>query len=255
MKIVVLVKQVPDTWGERHLDPTTGRADRAGGEQVVDEIGERAVELALSHKDRDRAVEVVVVTMGPAKAADALRKVLAMGADRAVHVQDDRLAGADLVLTATVLAATVRTEGFDLLVVGNESTDGRGGVLAAMLAEHLRVPLLSAMTSATVEGSTVVGTRAAEGVTARVRADLPAVVSVTEAVPEARFAGLRGIMAAKRKPVTRRTLADLEVELPAAASAVRSVSARPPRTGGTQVVDDGTAVRRLVDLLAERHLI
>jgi electron transfer flavoprotein beta subunit len=255
MKIVVLVKQVPDTWGERRLDPGTGRADRTSGDQVIDEIGERAVELALAHKDGDRSIEVVVATMGPASATDVLRKALAMGADRAIHVQDDQLAGADLRVTAAVLAAAVRREGFDLLVTGNESTDGRGGALAAMLAEHLGVPLLSALTTARSDGTTVVGTRVGDSGTARVRAPLPAVVSITEAMPEARFAGLRGIMAAKRKPMTRLAVADLGLDLPPAGTVVRSANARPQRSAGTLVVDDGSAARALADFLAERHLI
>src|SRR5262245_10670094 len=129
MKIIVLVKQVPDTWGERKLDLATGLVDRDGSEAVVDEISERAVEVALRAKDADKSVEVVVLTMGPEPAKDALRKCLGMGADSAVHVLDPSLAGADAAWTASVLAAAVRRAGFDLVIAGNESTDGRGGVV------------------------------------------------------------------------------------------------------------------------------
>ena len=159
MKIAVLVKHVPDTYGERQLDPATRRADRAAGDQVIDEISERAVEVALAHKDQEKSTEVVAVTMGPAQATDALRKSLAMGADRAIHVVDDALAGADLMVTATVLAAALRPEGFDLVIAGNESTDGRGGVLPALLAELLGLPLLSALRTVRLTDTEVSGAR------------------------------------------------------------------------------------------------
>ena len=255
MKIAVLVKQVPDTWDPRHLDPSTGRADRTSGEQVVDEIAERALEVALTCRDTTPGTEVVLVTMGPASVADSLRKLLAMGADRAVHVQDDALAGADVVRTAGVLAAVLHREAPDLVLAGNESTDGRGGVLPAMLAEHLGRPLLSGLDSVQVHADQVTGTRTTSAGTAQVHAGLPAVVSVTEQLPEARVAGLRGIMAAKRKPVARLSLADLGLPPAPASTRVLTAVARPPRTGGQRVTDDGTAARALADFLADRHLI
>ncbi|MBU4337448.1 MAG: electron transfer flavoprotein subunit beta/FixA family protein [Actinobacteria bacterium] len=255
MKIAVLVKQVPDTWDPRRLDPSTYRADRTGGEQVVDEIDERAVEVALAHRDRVGQTEVVVVTMGPDGARDVLRRMLAMGADRAVHVLDDALAGADLVRTAEALAAVLVAEAPDLVVAGNESTDGRGGVLPAMLAEHLGLALLSGLTSIEVDGTRVSGTRTNEAGTAHVHAQLPAVVSITEQLPEARVAGLRGIMAAKRKPVARFTANDLGLAPSGATTRVLTAAPRPPRTAGERLTDDGTAARRLADFLADRHLI
>lgn len=255
MKIAVLVKHVPDTYGERQLDPATRRTDRTAGDQVIDEISERAVEVALARKDQEKATEVVVVTMGPAQATDALRKALAMGADRAIHVVDDALAGADLMVTATVLAAALRPEGFDLVVTGNESTDGRGGVLPALLAELLGLPLLSALRSVLLTDAEVSGTRVTDAAATQVRAQLPAVVSITEQLPDARFAGLRGIMAAKRKPMARLGLADLGLAVPSSRTAVTSAAALPRRSGGPRVEDDGTAARQLADFLADRHLI
>jgi electron transfer flavoprotein beta subunit len=255
MKIAVLVKQVPDTWDPRRLDPSTHRADRTGGEQVVDEIDERAVEVALAHRDQAGQTEVVVVTMGPDGARDVLRKTLAMGADRAVHVLDDTLAGADLVRTAEALAAVLVAEAPDLVVAGNESTDGRGGALPAMLAEHLGLALLSGLTSIEIDGARVSGTRTSEAGTAHVHAQLPAVVSITEQLPEARVAGLRGIMAAKRKPVARFTATDLGLAPVGATTRVLTAAPRPPRTAGERLTDDGTAARRLADFLADRHLI
>ncbi|MDO8120231.1 electron transfer flavoprotein subunit beta/FixA family protein [Isoptericola sp. b490] len=255
MKIAVLVKHVPDTYGERRLDPATGWADRTAGDQVIDEISERAVEVALAHKDQDRSTEVVVVTMGPPQATDALRKALAMGADRAVHVLDDALAGADLVVTATVLATALRPERFDLVIAGNESTDGRGGMLPALLAEMLGLPLLSALRTVGLTEREVSGTRITDAASTQVRAQLPAVISITEQLPDARFAGLRGIMAAKRKPQAKLTLAALGLEEPRPRTVVTSTTAVPGRTGGPRIEDDGSAARQLADFLADRHLI
>lgn len=255
MKIAVLVKHVPDTYGERQLDPATGRTDRSAGDQVIDEISERAVEVALAHKDQDRSTEVVAVTMGPPQATDALRKSLAMGADRAVHVVDDALAGADLMVTATVLAAALRPEEFDLVIAGNESTDGRGGMIPALLAEMLGLPLLSALRTVGLTDGEVSGTRITDAASTQVRALLPAVISITEQLPDARFAGLRGIMAAKRKPQAKVTLADLGLETPRSRTLVTSTAAVPRRTGGPRIEDDGTAARQLADFLADRHLI
>lgn len=255
MKIAVLVKHVPDTYGERQLDPATHRADRTSGDQVIDEISERAVEVALAHKDQDRSTEVVAVTMGPAQATDALRKSLAMGADRAVHVVDDALAGADLMATATVLAAALRPEGPDLVITGNESTDGRGGVLPALLAELLGLPLLSALRSVRLTAAEVSGARVTDAAATEVRAALPAIISITEQLPDARFAGLRGIMAAKRKPMAKVGAAELGLDAPASRTVVTSATPLPRRTSGPRVEDDGTAARQLADFLADRHLI
>ena len=140
MKIIVLVKQVPDTYEERKLDPATGILDRDASEPIIDEIGERALEMALRYKDAHKGTEVVVLSMGPTSVTASLRKGLSLGADSAVHVLDDALAGADLGWTAAVLAAALTKSGYDLIIAGNESTDGRGGVIPAMVAEHLSLP-------------------------------------------------------------------------------------------------------------------
>ncbi len=254
MKIVVLVKQVPDTWGERALDATTGRLDRKGSEPIIDEIGERAVEVALRHKDSDKSVEVVVVTMGPASATDVLRKALAMGADSAIHVLDDGLVGADLGWTAAALSRAIGT-GWDLVVTGNESTDGRGGVIAAMLAERLGVPHLTSLDTVEIAGGSVRGERATEYGTVDAHAALPAVISITERSAEPRFPNFKGIMSAKKKPLAVVTLADLGTELPPARSVVLTSSERPARTAGRLITDDGTAATQLADFLAAEHLI
>tara|TARA_B100000614_G_scaffold210701_1_gene193811 strand:+ start:13231 stop:13629 length:399 start_codon:yes stop_codon:yes gene_type:complete len=130
MKILVLVKEVPDTWGDRELNLETGLAARGASESVLDEIGERALEVALSYADEHADTEVVVVSVAPESAAATIRKGLAMGAASAVHVVDDALIGADLGLTSQVLAAAIEKTGFDLVIAGNQSTDGVGGGLS-----------------------------------------------------------------------------------------------------------------------------
>ena len=255
MKIAVLVKQVPDTWEERRLDPATGLLDRGASESVADEIDERALEVALRHKDGHKKTEIVAVTMGPASAAQALRKALSMGADSAVHVLDDALAGADMGRTAAVLAAALRKTGSDLVIAGNESTDGRGGLVPAMLAEHLGLPLLTALDTVEITDTDVSGEAGLDSGILAVRAPLPALVTVTERAAETRFPNFKGIMTAKRKPVETWSLADLGAELPDARSVVAAVSERPARAAGKKIFDDGTAAEELVAFLAAGRLI
>lgn len=255
MKIIVLIKQVPDTWSDRRIDTATGLIDRAASDRVIDEISERALEVALTAKDGDRAVEVVVMTMGPPEAKDALRRALAMGADSAVHISDDGLSGADALLTSAVIAAAARRTGLDLLIAGNESTDGRGGVLPAMIAEHLELPVLSFLDHVSIEGGSVRGRRTGDAGATELNAPLPAVISITEQLPDARFASFRGIMTAKKKPVAALSLADLAAPMRDARSTVLAAEQRPPRTAGTLVVDDGRAAVELADYLAAARLV
>lgn len=253
MKIVVLVKQVPDTWGERRIDSTTGRLDRGASDAVVDEIDERAVEVALQYKDSAGA-EVVVASMGPAEAKDVLRKALSMGADSAVHVVDDGLVGADLLQTTAVLAAVIRRLAPDLVIAGNESTDGRGGVVPAMIAELLGQPSATFLSTVEITEDSVSGTRTDEYGSAVIRAALPAVISVTEASAEPRFPSFKGIMGAKKKPLEVWAVGDLGVDT-ATGTTVVSVTERPARTAGTKIVDQGDAGQQLADFLAAGHLI
>lgn len=258
MRIVVLVKQVPDTWGERTLDSETGWVDRVSGDQVIDEIDERALEVALAFKDSQKATEIVVLSMGPASTVEALRKALSMGADSAVHVIDEALAGSDAVRTSSVLAAALRTTGYDVVIAGNESTDGRGGVIPAMVAEILGLPHLGSLNSVEIAEGEVSGVRGTEYGTVSVRAALPAVVSVTESTPEARFPNFRGILSAKRKPLMVLTLAELEPEpttMGAARSVVVSTAMRPTRTAGTKIIDGGSAGVDLAEFLVAGRLI
>jgi len=253
MKILVLVKEVPDTYGERRLDLETGYLDRDSGEQVVDEIDERALEVALQIKDEDKSTEVVVATLGPASAKDALRKCLSMGADRAIHVVDDALAGSDVLRTAQTLAAVARRETFDAIIAGNESTDGRSGVVPAMVAELLGLPLVGSLSSVELTSTSVRGVQSTP--TATLSSPLPAVITITEKSAEARFPNFKGIMTAKRKPLDALTQADLGLTETTVTSEVLSVSERPARAAGSVITDEGDAGAKIVAFLRERKAI
>lgn len=256
MKIVVLVKSVPDTWGDRRIDLTTGLLDRVTLEQVIDEIDERAMEVALQCKDATKA-EVVVLTMGPAHAADVLRKSLAMGADSGVHVLDQSLSGSDLGRTARVLAAAISRTGADLVIAGNESTDGRGGVIPAMIAEHLGMPNATFLDTVKISTDSVSGDRSTDYGIATVTATLPAVISVTERSADPRFPSFKGILSAKKKRIETLGLIDLELDSDGrgAGSIVRSITERGARQAGTKITDSGDAGVQLADFLAANRLI
>jgi electron transfer flavoprotein beta subunit len=257
MKIVVLVKSVPDTYGDRRIDLETGLADRGASESVLDEIGERAVELALTLAAQERGTTVDVLSMAPEEAQSVIRKGLAMGADSAVQVVDPALLGADLTLTAEVLAAAVRRGGYDLVVAGNLSTDGAGGVIPAMLAELLDLPQLTQLSTLELSGGRIRGTRTTDIGVSTLSAELPAVVSITEAFPDARFPNFKGIMAAKKKPLETLALADLGID-PEDYSVPRAImtaaAERPPREAGVKIEDDGTAAAQLADFLVQNRL-
>jgi electron transfer flavoprotein beta subunit len=257
MKIVVLVKEVPDTYGDRKLSLETGLADRAANDRVLDEIGERSLEVALSYADKNPGTEVVVLSMASADATATVRKGLAMGAASAVQVVDDALLGADLTLTAEVLAAALKRTGFDLVITGNQSTDGSGGVLPAMLAELLDVPSATSLASVEIAETQVSGVRASDGATVQVSAEFPALISITEALPDARFPNFKGIMAAKKKPFETLSLDDLGIDAhdPAAArSIVIAIAEKPPREAGVKIVDEGDAGEQLAEFLIQNRL-
>src|SRR5450830_139235 len=244
MKIIVLVKEVPDTYGDRKLNLETGLADREASETVIDEIGERALELALKYADANEGTDVAVLSLAPEGATATIRKGLAMGAGSATHICDEALRGADLGLTAETLAAAIRRTGYDLVITGNLSTDGSGGMMPAMLAELLEVPHATGLTAVQIDDGAVSGSRPVDDGVQQVSAELPAVVSITEALPGPRFPNFKGIMAAKKKPLEVLTLADLGVNAEdpdAARSIMLSIAEKPPRAAGVKIVDDGDA--------------
>jgi electron transfer flavoprotein beta subunit len=261
MNIVVLVKQVPDTYSERKLDASDGRLDRDATDAVLDEINERAVEAALQIKEANGGSEVTVVTMGPDRATDAIRKALSMGADKAVHLSDPALAGTDAVGTAKALAALIEsTGGYDLVLAGNEASDGRSGATPAMVAEILGVPALTHAREITIDGSSVTVRRETDDGVTVLQADLPAVVSVNEKINEPRYPSFKGIMAAKKKPVSTLTLADAGIDATSvgadgALSTVTSAQPKPPKSAGEKVTDEGDGGQKIAAFLVGQKLI
>ncbi|WP_228989097.1 electron transfer flavoprotein subunit beta/FixA family protein [Streptomyces sp. DH8] len=259
LRIVVCVKYVPDASGDRRFadDLTVDREDVDG---LLSELDEYAVEQALQIADGADDAEITVVTVGPEDARDALRKALSMGADKAVHVEDDDLHGTDVMGTSLVLAKAVEKTGYDLVVCGMASTDGVMGVLPALLAERLGVPQVTLLSEVAVEGGVVSGRRDGDTASERLSASLPAVVSVTDQSGEARYPSFKGIMAAKKKPVESLDLEDLgleadEVGLAGAWTAVESATERPARTAGTIVKDEGEGGKQLAEFLVGQKFI
>ncbi|MFB6908252.1 electron transfer flavoprotein subunit beta/FixA family protein [Streptomyces bacillaris] len=259
LRIVVCVKYVPDATGDRRFadDLTVDREDVDG---LLSELDEYAVEQALQIADGADDAEITVVTVGPEDAKDALRKALSMGADKAVHVEDDDLHGTDVIGTSLVLAKAVEKTGYDLVICGMASTDGVMGVLPALLAERLGVPQVTLLSEVTVDGGVVTGRRDGDTASEQLQASLPAVVSVTDQSGEARYPSFKGIMAAKKKPVQSLDLDDLgieadEVGLEGAWTAVDEAAERPARTAGTIVKDEGEGGRQLAEFLAGQKFI
>jgi electron transfer flavoprotein beta subunit len=259
MNIVVCVKQVPDTWAERTLRPEDSRLDRASVDGVINELDEYAIEEGLRLAEAHGG-EVTILTMGPDKASESIRKALSMGADKAVHLVDDTLEGSDALATSLALATVLQRTGFDLVILGSESTDARTGLLAAMLAERLGCPQLSLASKVEVDGNAITIHRQADYGYDKVEATLPAVVSVVEKINEPRYPSFKGIMAAKKKPVQTLALADLGIDADAAglagsATAVTDFAARPPRAAGQVVKDEGDGGSTVAAFLAERKFI
>jgi electron transfer flavoprotein beta subunit len=259
MNIVVCVKQVPDTWSERTLRESDSTLDRDAADAVINELDEFAIEEGLRQAEAHGG-EVTIVSMGPERATESIRKALSMGADKAVHLVDDALAGSDVLGTSAALAAVLSQIGFDLVIIGSESTDARTGVVAAMLAERLGVPQLSYASKVDIDGSSITINRLAEYGYDTVEASLPAVVSVVEKINEPRYPSFKGIMAAKKKPVQTMSVADIGVDagqigLANAACEVLSFAKRPPRQAGEIVTDDGDGGGKAAEFLAGRKFI
>jgi electron transfer flavoprotein beta subunit len=263
--IVVLIKQVPDTWSERKLTDGDYTLDREAADAVLDEINERAVEEALLIKEKEAAngteSTVTVLTAGPARATEAIRKALSMGADKAVHLLDDGMHGSDLIQTGWALARALGTiEGTELVIAGNEATDGVGGAVPAVIAEYLGLPQLTHLRKVSVEGGKVTGERETDEGVFTVEAPLPAVVSVNEKINEPRFPSFKGIMAAKKKEVTKLTLAEIGVEsdevgLANAGSKVLTSTPKPAKSAGEKVADEGEGGNDIAKYLVGQKII
>jgi electron transfer flavoprotein beta subunit len=258
MKIAVCVKQVPDATVQKKIDPQTKRLDRSG-EGALNPTDLNAVEEAIRVKEAQGG-EVVLVSLGPAKAVDSLRKALAMGADRAVLVSDETAAGSDLVATSRVLATALEREEADLVLFGQASSDGDGAVLWAAVADRLRRPLISQVAELTVAADAVTGKRQTEHGYDTISAPLPAVVAVSDAINEPRYPSLKGIMGAKSKPQETLSAGDLGIDADGIGEAgsrttVLGLGPPPSRGDSLKIEDDGSAAQKIVDYVTERRLL
>jgi electron transfer flavoprotein beta subunit len=257
MKIAVCVKQVPE--GNSRIDPGTKRLDRSG-EGALNAFDANAVEEALRLKDTTGEGEIVLVSMGPAKAQDALRKALAMGADRAVLVSDETAAGSDLVATSYALAKALEREGADLILFGQQAADSDGAVLWAAVADRLRLPVVSQAAEVKHADGKLTVKRQTEFGYDVIEAPLPAVVAVSDAINEPRYPSLKGIMGAKKKPQETLSAADLGLDAGAlgeqgSGTTVLALGDPPPRGDSRKIEDDGSAAQQVVDFLTERKLL
>lgn len=246
MKIVVTVKQVPDPNGQAALEAdNTINRDR---EVVLDPGDEYGIEEGLQLKEAHDG-EVILVSVGPERARDAIRKGLSMGADRGILITDDQLSGADALLTARALAAAIKPENPDLVVMATESYDGSTGTVPPMLAELLGVAQLTFAKQVEVSGSKVTVHRQTEDGYQVVEAETPVLLTVTAGIAEPRYASLKGIMAARSKEVKQVGLADLGVEPGTRVEQVTEVQDAEARKAGEVIEDDGTAVEKIVAFL------
>jgi electron transfer flavoprotein beta subunit len=259
MKIVVCIKQVPDSWADKKLQDGDSTLDRASVDRVLNELDEYAVEAALTLVEAQGG-EITVLTMGPADAGEAIRRALSMGADAGIHLVDDGLHGSDAIATSYALAEVLKGQEFDLVMFGCESTDAKMSVIPAMVAERLSLPQLTFANAISVDGSTVKIQRVTDYGYDEVEATGPAVVSMVEKSNEPRYPSFKGIMAAKKKPVQTLSLAEAgldanQVGLAQAWSLVDSFAARPPREKGTIVDDGGDGGVKIAEYLSTQKFI
>ena len=252
MKVVVCVKQIPDPATPYTLEDSTFWLVRPA-EQVLDDTDRYGVEMGLQIAQANEG-SVTLVSMGPTGNAQGIRQALAMGADKAVIIEDDGLRGSDALTTARVLAKAIANEGYDLVIAGTESTDGYSGVIPQMIAELLDAPALTYATSVNADGSTVTIHRQTATGYDVVSTPLPAVVSVTAGVVEPRYPTFKGIMDAKKKPVETLSLSDVGAEASDGQSVV-SITDAPERSAGRKIEDEGEAFAEIVALLKQKKVI
>ena len=260
MKIAVCVKQVPDSWAEKKM--VNGLLDRENVDAVLNDLDEYAVEEALriaeAHGGNEEggANTVTVISMGPERATEAVRKALSMGANGAILITDSALAGADALATSAVLAKVIGDGGYDIVICGTESTDARMSVVPAMISARLGWGQLTFASKVAVDPAGKVSiTRVTEAGVDEVHGEFPCVISVVEKINEPRYPSFKGIMAAKKKTIDIRDFASTGAEFTKSWSAVIDAAPRPPRATGVVVTDDGSAGQKLVDFLSEKKLI
>ena len=261
MRIVVLVKQVPDPNSVVYqIDPGTKRLVRDGVTNVLDPGAEVALEAALQLAEKAGDSTVTVVSMGPEDAIDAIRRALAMGATEGALVTDEALEGSDALSTAKALAAAIKEVGFDIIFCATESTDGYSGMVPGMVAELLGIPHLSFIRTLEIAGGALTGQRVTANGYQVVTCGLPLLVAIASGSHEPRYPALKGIMAAKRKKVEEFALDDLDLDAAAVGGAaakerVIELLRAEERTAGTVIEDDGTGAAQIADLLQQRGLI
>jgi electron transfer flavoprotein beta subunit len=263
LKICVLVKEVPDAAVEKRIDPSTGRMDRSG-ERNLNPFDTHAIEAAMQLKEGGdiEVDEVVAVTMGPTTAERALRKAVSLGADRAVQLSDDALAGSDVNGTGYALAQTLASEQPDLVLLGQQSDDGECYTIGAVVADHLQMPSLTQVIKIDVEEGKLRCERQAEYGYDTVLVELPAVISVGDAINEPRYPSLKAIMGAKKKPLQVLTASDASIEADRvgydnARAHCSDFAAPPAKEAGRIIEDEDTAetVEQIVRWLDERRLL
>jgi electron transfer flavoprotein beta subunit len=257
MKIAVCAKYVPEAGGR--IDPQTKRLDRSG-EGALNQFDVNAVEEALKLKEASGEGEVVIVSLGPARALEAMRKALAMGADGVVLVSDDAAAGSDLVATSRILAAALEREEPELVLFGQQANDSDGAVLWAAVADRLQRPLISQVAELTRENGKLRGKRQTEYGYDVIEAPVPAVVAVSDAINEPRYPSLKGIMGAKKKPQETVSLSDLGIDAGEAGEGgsrteVYALNDPPARGDTVKIEDDGTAAEKILGFLLEKKAL
>ena len=263
MKICVLVKEVPDAAVEKRINPSTGRLDR-NGEKNLNPFDTHAIEAAMQLKEGGAidVDEVVAVTMGPTTSERALRKAVSLGADRAVQLTDDALAGSDVNGTGYALAKVLEAESPDLVLLGQQSDDGECYTIGAVVADHLQMPSLTQVIKIDVEDGKLRCERQAEYGYDTVLVELPAVITVGDAINEPRYPSLKAIMGAKKKPLDTKTVGDAGIEADRvgyenARAHCSDFAAPPAKEAGKIIEDEDTAetVEQIVAWLDERKLL
>src|SRR3954449_4036297 len=263
MKIAVLVKEVPDAAVTKRIDPSSGRMDRSG-EKNLNPYDTHAIEAAMQIREGGATPveEIVAVTMGPESAVRALHKAVSLGADRSVHLTDPALAGSDVAATGYALAKTMEAEQPDLVLLGQQSDDGECYTIGAVVADHLQMPSLTQVIKIDVEDGKLRCERQAEYGYDTVLVELPAVISVGDAINEPRYPSLKAIMGAKKKPLESVGAADAGIDAGRVgydnARAHCSEFKAPPEKAAGQIIEDedtNETVEKIVAWLDERKLL
>ena len=263
MKICVLVKEVPDAAVQKRIDPDTMRLDRSG-EKNLNPFDTHAIETALQIKEGGAipVEEVVAVTMGPDSAVRALHKAVALGADRSVHLSDDALVGSDVCATGYALAKVLEPESPDLVLLGQQSDDGECYTIGAVVADHLKMPSLTQVVKLDIADGKLRCERQAEYGYDTVEVELPAVISVGDAINEPRYPSLKAIMGAKKKPLDAKAIADAGIDSgmvgePGSKTSVLALNPPPAKEAGEIIEDEDTneTVEKIVAWLDERKLL